>query len=263
MGELNFGVPLDSYDRISSPYGDRIHPITKKRKFHSGIDYKVDTGTSVRASERGRVVRASDHEKLGKLIIIDHTPNAGKGTRYLYTMYAHLSGYEVAAGDDVKKGNAIGRSGNTGHSTGPHLHFSIVESSTKQRWGTAGPTGYEPTPSLFKNPEGYYGRTITVEGMVDDFTDEEKGKLYDMIETDFRIEPKPRLSLRVPRFQEYLRKIGRKSYLWTPPKVNLRFENNFGKEFRSLFPSLELEVNGRSLGRIQTGAKSYELDLWR
>jgi hypothetical protein len=201
---------------------------------------------------------------LGELIIIDHTPNAEKGTKYIYTMYGHLSKYDVKLGDDVKKGQKIGSSGKTGRSsTGPHLHFSIIESNTKLTWGTTGSTGYDPTPSLFKNPESYYNRTIDVEGTVDDFTDEEMKIFYDMIGTDFTTGPVASLLVRVPEFKEFLRKIGRKSYPWTPPKVKLDFENNFGKEFRSFFPSVDLEVNGENLGTIQTGTKVYELDIWR
>lgn len=130
MGNLRFNLPLDGNPKISSPYGTRFSPIKndltvklgdKKMRnpfasplrFHSGIDYLVAAGTPVKASERGRVVRAAKHEALGELIIIDHTPNAEKGTKYIYTMYAHLSKYDVKLGDDVKRGQTIGSSGNT------------------------------------------------------------------------------------------------------------------------------------------------------
>ncbi|NIX02001.1 MAG: peptidoglycan DD-metalloendopeptidase family protein, partial [Phycisphaerae bacterium] len=71
---------------------------------HYGIDYAIEVGTPVKASERGRVVRAHWHEALGELIIIDHTPNAGKDqNKYFYSIYAHLSKYDVKLGDDLDK----------------------------------------------------------------------------------------------------------------------------------------------------------------
>src|SRR3972149_6532468 len=275
MGILNFRVPLDSLNRISSPYGYRERvfkdkgkmrdPFASPYRFHGGIDYAVGVGNSVKAGERGRIIRASWHEKLGELVIIDHTPYAEKGKKHIYTMYGHLDNksYKVKPGDMVEKGKVIGLSGNTGHSTGPHLHFSLIDSNTELSWGITGSTGYDSTPSLFKDPESYYDRAISAEGTFDDFSDKEISKLYEMIGTDFVAGPAPKLSVHCPGFKEFLRKIGRDSYLGTRSKVRLKLEDMFSTEFRSFFPSVELEVNGKNLGRIQTGTRVYELDVWR
>lgn len=282
MGRLIFRLPLDGNPKISSPYGTRVDPIkdslivkadNKKMRnpfasplrFHSGIDYAVDIGSPVKASERGRVVRAAWHEALGELVIIDHAPNARKGTKYIYTMYAHLSKFGVTLGADVKKGQEIGSSGNTGRrSTGAHLHFSIIESNTKLTWGTTGSTGYDPTPSLFKNPENYYDQAVEVESSADDFTDEEMDRFYKDIMTDLRLGSRPTLLVNLPNYREFIR-TERGEYPpqgVKPPKITLQLENAFSPEFRLFFPSLELEVNGINLGRIQTDTKVYELDIW-
>ncbi len=174
MGDLRFRLPLAGNPRVNSPYGRRVDPFTKKKgAFHSGIDYKADVGTKVYASESGRVIRAAKHVALGELIIIDHTPNAKDGTKFLYTMYAHLSEYSVKLGDDVKRSEQIGLSGKTGHRvTGPHLHFSIIESTTKVKWNATGNTGLTSSSTFFKNPEGYYGVTTKADGLINEITDE-------------------------------------------------------------------------------------------
>lgn len=110
--------PLSS-NKITSPYG------TRSRGFHSGIDLQAKTGTSVYASAGGKVVLASWYYGYGNCIVIDH----GNGIK---TRYAHLSSYKVKVGDTVSRGQLIALSGNTGNSTGPHLHFEvIVNGSTK------------------------------------------------------------------------------------------------------------------------------------
>ena len=104
--------------RISSGFGYRIHPITRKRDFHKGIDIVVPYGTPVRAVEEGVVVFAGKAPNYGKLVIIKHK----KG---YYSVYAHNSSLRVRKGKRVKKGEILGFSGDTGRSTGPHLHFEI------------------------------------------------------------------------------------------------------------------------------------------
>lgn len=105
--------------KITSPYG------TRKSGFHSGIDIGGKIGTPVYAAAGGKVVLSSWYYGYGNCILVDH----GNGMK---TRYAHLSGYKVKVGDTVERGQLIGLCGNTGNSTGPHLHFEvIVNGSTK------------------------------------------------------------------------------------------------------------------------------------
>lgn len=105
--------------KITSPYG------TRSRGFHSGIDIQAKTGDAVYAAAGGKVVLSSWYYGYGNCIVVDH----GNGMK---TRYAHLSAYNCKVGDTVSRGQQIGRSGNTGNSTGPHLHFEvIINGSTK------------------------------------------------------------------------------------------------------------------------------------
>lgn len=105
--------------KITSPYG------TRSSGFHSGIDIGGKIGRGVYAAAGGKVVLSSWYYAYGNCILIDH----GNGMK---TRYAHLSAYKVKVGDTVERGQLIGLCGNTGRSTGPHLHFEvIVNGSTK------------------------------------------------------------------------------------------------------------------------------------
>ncbi len=103
---------------ISSPYGPRIHPIYQVSSFHAGVDIVVPEGTRVYASAPGRVITAGWEGGYGLLVVLDH------GDGYT-TYYGHLSALLVSVGQFVEIGQAIALSGNTGLSTGPHLHFEI------------------------------------------------------------------------------------------------------------------------------------------
>ena len=106
---------------VSSGYGNRIHPVTKEKNFHYGIDFKAQTGTPVVATADGVVTRIVFREgSYGKLIEIDH------GNGYS-TRYAQLDGYAVKEGDKVKRGNTIGYVGHSGLSTGSHLHYEVFK----------------------------------------------------------------------------------------------------------------------------------------
>ncbi len=108
-----------AYTRVSSPYGWRQHPIKKRKEFHPGIDLKAASGTKVRAPADGVIEFAAFHRNgFGNLIILDHSFG-------FQTRYAHLKGFNVKAGQFVKKGEIIGYVGNTGLSTGPHLHYEV------------------------------------------------------------------------------------------------------------------------------------------
>jgi murein DD-endopeptidase MepM/ murein hydrolase activator NlpD len=110
--------PLAIKGRISSSFGNRMHPILKQNRFHSGIDIAVPSGTEVRAADRGKVLLSSWNGGYGYYIAIDH----GNG---ISTAYAHNSRLLVKEGDLVAQGQAIAKSGSTGLSTGPHLHFEV------------------------------------------------------------------------------------------------------------------------------------------
>lgn len=103
---------------ISGGYGMRRDPGSGVAKFHPGIDLAAPEGTPVFAAANGTVSMASRKNVFGNVVEIDH------GYDYL-TRYAHLSQIAVKEGDKVKRGQLIGRVGNTGKSTGPHLHFEV------------------------------------------------------------------------------------------------------------------------------------------
>jgi murein DD-endopeptidase MepM/ murein hydrolase activator NlpD len=113
---------------LSSRYGRRLDPFTGQPALHRGLDFSAPVGTAVIAPAAGRVKRASRRGSLGLLIEIDH----GNG---VVTRYGHLSGFSVNKGDWVTRGQVIGRVGNTGRSTGPHLHYEVVSNGrTENPW---------------------------------------------------------------------------------------------------------------------------------
>ena len=112
--------PTPSSTRITSPYGYRIHPILKTKKFHTGIDIGASSGSAVIAGNAGKVIFAGYYGGYGYTVIIDH---GGK----ISTLYAHNSKLLVKVGDEVKRGQTISKVGSTGLSTGPHLHFEVRE----------------------------------------------------------------------------------------------------------------------------------------
>ena len=108
--------------RITSPFGSRIHPIFKRRIFHSGIDIGAPYGTPIKAANSGRVIFVGWYSGYGKVVIIDHGKIGGLPTT---TLYAHMSTTIAKQGTNVAKGAVIGKIGTTGYSTGPHLHFEV------------------------------------------------------------------------------------------------------------------------------------------
>lgn len=110
-------APIEA-DHIGSSFGRRIDPIAGIGAMHEGIDFVADTGTRVVASAGGVVVVSEFHPQYGKMIEIDHGNDFS-------SRYAHLSKLDVKVGQVVRRGQPIGASGNTGRSTGPHLHFEV------------------------------------------------------------------------------------------------------------------------------------------
>jgi len=122
LGEL-FMYPLQSR-YITSYYGIRRDPKNGRIQFHDGVDFRANIGTTVMASLDGVVSVVGENWLYGKYIIIRHS-NGYK------TLYGHLNSYSVREGDRVARGRKIGESGNTGYSTGPHLHFGMYDKTNK------------------------------------------------------------------------------------------------------------------------------------
>lgn len=114
------GYPLDYYKRISAEFGYRIHPLYFTKHLHAGMDFATDIGTPVHATADGVVefAKMGHNGGFGNLVKIDHS----FGFR---TYYAHLNKIVVSHGSFVKKGQLIAYSGNSGASTGPHLHYEV------------------------------------------------------------------------------------------------------------------------------------------
>lgn len=112
-------LALDKLTRIASMYGHRIDPIYKTRRMHHGMDFTARTGTPIYATGNGQVVETRRSNRgYGNKVIIDH----GFGYK---TLYAHMHTIGVKKGQVVKRGDIIGTVGNTGKSTGPHLHYEV------------------------------------------------------------------------------------------------------------------------------------------
>ncbi|MHC1721642.1 MAG: murein hydrolase activator EnvC [Aminipila sp.] len=110
--------PAPGVSKITSPFGYRIHPILKVKKLHTGVDIGAPSGTTIVAANGGTVIKAGWNNSYGNMVMIDH----GGG---IVTLYAHNSSLLVGNGDVVSRGQAIAKSGSTGQSTGPHLHFEV------------------------------------------------------------------------------------------------------------------------------------------
>jgi murein DD-endopeptidase MepM/ murein hydrolase activator NlpD len=113
---LPLARPAASRFGVSSGFGMRRDPFTRRPALHGGLDFRTPTGTSIRAAGPGRVTIASYRGGYGNLVEIDHGND-------VTTRYAHLSSIAVEKGQFVGAGEHIGRAGSTGRSTGPHLHY--------------------------------------------------------------------------------------------------------------------------------------------
>ena len=112
--------PISNKDlsRTASGWGWRIHPIYKIKKFHYGLDFTSPEGTPIYSSGKGKILFAGTDKGFGNVVIVDHS--------YGYkSTYAHMSKIGVKNGQIIKRGEIIGWVGNTGLSTGPHLHYEV------------------------------------------------------------------------------------------------------------------------------------------
>ena len=117
-GRFTWPVPSSGWDMITSLFGNRMHPIYKEYRYHSGIDIAAYYGANIVAADTGIVITSSYDSSYGNYIVISH----GNG---LTTLYGHMSTRYVSEGATVTKGQVIGLIGSTGASTGPHLHFEV------------------------------------------------------------------------------------------------------------------------------------------
>ncbi len=112
-------IPNKDLKHVASGYGWRMHPVYKTEKMHTGMDFSASVGTEIHATGNGVVVKVEPYGKgYGNNVVINH----GYGYE---TVYAHMSKFAVRPGQKISRGDLIGYVGNTGTSTGPHLHYEV------------------------------------------------------------------------------------------------------------------------------------------
>lgn len=116
LKKIPLGRPVPG--EISSNFGSRVDPLNRKKAFHPGIDFRGNTGEPIQATADGVIKEASRNKVLGRYVIVSH----GNGFE---TIFAHMHKTLVKTGEEVKRGQVIGQIGNTGRSTGSHLHYGI------------------------------------------------------------------------------------------------------------------------------------------
>jgi murein DD-endopeptidase MepM/ murein hydrolase activator NlpD len=122
LGE-NFIYPING--RLTSPFGWRVDPLKPtRRNYHKAIDLAAPTGTPVKAARDGKIMIVDSNPSFGKFVIISHNAT-------YQTLYAHLSTISVRVGATVSQGQKIGEVGNTGYSTGSHLHFALYKNGSE------------------------------------------------------------------------------------------------------------------------------------
>ncbi len=112
----NFIFPVNG--EITSPFGKRSDPISQKESEHFGIDINASLNTEIKAASNGTVIKAETNNYYGNFIIIGHKDG-------LSTLYGHLNEILVKPGDEINSSEIIGLSGDSGRTTGPHLHFEV------------------------------------------------------------------------------------------------------------------------------------------
>ena len=117
-------IKEDWTNKISSPFGTRLHPIQKTVKHHNGVDIAIPIGTPLFSAIDGTVITAKNSGNAGNMVSVQ------KEDGWIVT-FMHMDSFAVSAGQKVKKGQLVGRSGNTGGSTGPHLHLEVKNADGK------------------------------------------------------------------------------------------------------------------------------------
>ena len=157
------GKPLE-YKRISTKFGMRRHPITKRKHFHSALDLAADIGTPIYAPADGVVVYAGKKRFYGNFLLINHAFGFA-------TAYGHLQKLNVKAGEYVKKGDLVALCGNTGRSTGPHVHYELRYLS---KWLDPEPFMKEWSYDGFETIMRKNTKKVQWNGLIEDL----KGKIY-------------------------------------------------------------------------------------
>jgi murein DD-endopeptidase MepM/ murein hydrolase activator NlpD len=116
VGELTW--PLTGAMKVTSPYGERMHPIIGEEAFHRGVDLRAPYGSPILAPADGVVLYIGRKTAYGNMVVVLH----GGG---IATVYGHLWKFAVQPYERVQKGQLLGYTGNTGFSSGPHLHFEV------------------------------------------------------------------------------------------------------------------------------------------
>lgn len=135
------GLTLPDVGEVSSDYGWRTDPFHGAQKFHAGIDLKASYGQDVPAAAAGTVTFAGERGAYGLMVEVRHANGAT-------SRYAHLSSAAVAVGDSVSSGQLVGRVGQSGRATGPHLHFEVLVNGQRVDPGLLANSG--PTDGLVK-----------------------------------------------------------------------------------------------------------------
>jgi len=113
--------------KVTSGYGwreDPVRPVPGEKRFHRGVDFIGKMGDPIKAAMKGTVLHIDNNPNLGNFIILKHDNG-------YQTLYAHLSAYSVKAGDSISQGQEIGKIGNTGYTTGPHLHYEVFRNGNR------------------------------------------------------------------------------------------------------------------------------------
>lgn len=124
VGTGMFAWPFENDQYISSRFGTRVDPISGEVKTHGGTDIAAPLGTPILAAADGVVVTATWHNSYGYYVKIKHDDTYS-------TLYAHCSALHVSAGQTVKQGQVIADCGSTGYSTGPHLHYEVIQNGVR------------------------------------------------------------------------------------------------------------------------------------
>lgn len=119
LPELPLATPLDGEPDLRSGFGTRQDPFTRRLAFHAGLDFAAPPGTEVKVTAPGEVVFAGWDGGYGRMVLVRHEFG-------IETRYAHMQSISVAVGDKLKTGAVVGTLGNSGRSTGPHLHYEVL-----------------------------------------------------------------------------------------------------------------------------------------